>query len=297
MTTDATRSIDVPRVRRAWLAALLSLIWPGVGQLYAGRLQKALILWAVWAILIGSAVAIADIAPPTPGTFEGVQLLLLLVLGVAIYAAIDAFRQARRQRISVLKRYQRVWVYFLAIIPLHALADGAAYSIGSRSFSIPGPAMLPTVEPGDYIFVRPLDGQGIRRGDLVVFHLPRDRRFDYFKRIIGVPGDRIELRSGVVYVNDQPLPQQHVQSIRSEQHLYTETSLDGRGYEILRSLPGDNGQWTVPSGQYFVLGDNRDHSYDSRDPRVGFVPIGDVIGEAGLIWWSRSADRIGMRLQ
>ncbi len=176
-----------------------------------------------------------------------------------------------------------------------------------QAFKIPSGSMIPTLLVGDHILVNKfIYGVAIpftnlrlpvsrpRRGDIVVFKFPEDQTKDYIKRVIGVPGDRIDVRGDELLVNGTPLPKQPDGEFRFEDpkgfdhvsELYDE-SLDGRRHLVLydkTSLrPGEVSR-TVPPDSYFCMGDNRDHSNDSR--YWGFVPAKLLKGKALLIYFS-----------
>jgi signal peptidase I len=188
-----------------------------------------------------------------------------------------------------------------------------------QPFTIPSDSEEPTLKIGDYVIVSkssygwsrhsfPLSlapfsgrilGREPRRGDVIVFKLPRDGRTDYVKRLIGLPGDRIQLIHGVVFLNGAPLRQDVIGPTTDpdvpERAVIAlkETLPDGRSHVILREPTEREGDTTdvyrVPEGQYFFLGDNRDNSLDSRWPRsegVGFVPAENLEGRAVLIAFS-----------
>lgn len=137
------------------------------------------------------------------------------------------------------------------------------------------------------------------RGDVVVFRFPSDPRINYIKRLIGMPGDTIQVLGGVVYLNDEALPKKRVENFidideegnRTEIPRYIETLPNGRSYHVLDQYangPLDNTRkYTVPEGHYFMMGDNRDNSQDSRVlDLVGYVPFENLMGPARMIFIS-----------
>jgi len=198
-------------------------------------------------------------------------------------------------------------------------------TLAYEPFNIPSESMLPTLKVGDYLFVSkwaygyshhslPLSGylpkmmkgrffeRQVDRGDVVVFKLPRDNSTDYIKRVVGLPGDRIKVTSGVLHINGQPVKRERVDdfvdfSTRGDVRKFMqfrETLPNGASFMTLDITPNgdlDNtGEYVVPAGHYFAMGDNRDNSVDSRvDPRlngVGFVPAENVVGRADLMFFS-----------
>jgi signal peptidase I len=158
-----------------------------------------------------------------------------------------------------------------------------------QAFWVPSGSMLPTIQIGDHIFVNklaysvrlPLIGTQLfrvgepKRGEVVVFVSPVDHSTDLIKRIVAVAGDTVEIRNKQLYVNGQ-----HV----VDPHAYFED------HQISPNTPRDNfGPMVVPEGKFFVLGDNRDRSYDSRF--WGFANVADVKGRATFIYWSRETGK------
>ena len=164
-----------------------------------------------------------------------------------------------------------------------------------QAFKIPSGSMKPTLQVGDHILVSKfiygvkipylntviLPFKDPQRGDIVVFKYPIDPRKDFIKRVIGVPGDVIEIRDKAVYINSQRL--NHDVGVYSDPRT------------IAGSIrPRDNlGPITVPPDSLFVMGDNRDESFDSRF--WGFVPLRDVSGKAFIIYWSWDSDGFKIR--
>ncbi len=172
-----------------------------------------------------------------------------------------------------------------------------------QAFQIPSPSMENTLLVGDYLLVNKLCyGAGslgdalmpyrkVHRGDIVVFHYPINPAQHFVKRVIGVPGDRIRIINKQVFVNGVALREPYAHFSRPANDLFRDSfpRLDVAPGETpewwvqLRKLV-ENGQLIVPQGAYFVMGDNRDDSYDSR--YWGFVPKGNIIGRPLLIYWS-----------
>jgi len=148
-----------------------------------------------------------------------------------------------------------------------------------QAFFIPSASMEPTLEEGDRVLVNKLsyDLHDIRRGDVVVFELPEDKVGpdgikDLIKRVIGLPGDVIETRDGVVYVNDRRLEEPYL-----PEGTLTGDPSNGNNPAIERQ--------TVPEGTIFVMGDNRANSHDSRYADRGPIPIDSVVGRAFVLVW------------
>ena len=132
----------------------------------------------------------------------------------------------------------------------------------SARIRVDGESMVPTLQSGEYVIVSRLSYRfgTPQRGDIIVFHFPRDPKEEYIKRVIGLPGDEVQVMSGQVYVNGQSLDESYLNVTMN----YT-------------------GTWRVPAGQLFVLGDNRNNSSDSHD--WGTVPMNYVVGKAILVYW------------
>ena len=182
-----------------------------------------------------------------------------------------------------------------------------------EAFQIPSGSMIPTLEVGDHIFVSkfsyglsiPFTDSKIlqlaepKRGDVIVFKFPQDHSVDYIKRVVGLPGDVIEMRQEELYINGKPVPREriprvcddgeiHHNGVFDDCELWQET-LGTKQHETIQE-PGRGGRdfsrTVVPAGNLFVMGDNRDNSSDSRV--WGMVDMSLVKGRALVIWWSRA---------
>lgn len=305
MTVEAA-ALPTLRRRRPWLAALLSFVCVGLGQLYNGEWRRALGFCLAFVLADGFIALTFGVATPSLLTVVWLLALALAGIGLRIVAAVDAFRRARRIGAAGLRRFQRGWVYATALVVIALLEFAITRSPTAwRSYSIPSASMMPTLEPGDYVFAERgyFHRHAARRGDLAVFRSPGNRSVDYVKRIIGVPGDRVALSGGDVYLNGKRLDRRRIADFapaeeKSPIPQFVEILPDGRRYPILHASGLDAldtlAETTVPPGRYFVLGDYRSQSMDSRVPEIGFVPADDLTDRPYLIFWSRSLGRIGM---
>jgi signal peptidase I len=192
-----------------------------------------------------------------------------------------------------------------------------------QPFNIPSGSMIPTLLIGDYLFVSKYS-YGYSRysfpfgfnlfpgriwasepkpGDVVVFKLPRDNETDYIKRVIGLPGDEIQMIHGVLHINGKAIEKVRVDDYvvpddsGRERHMarFIETLPNGVSYPVLDLVKdgfGDNTEvYKVPEGKFFMMGDNRDNSTDSRFlSEVGFVPFENLVGKAQIIFFSIDND-------
>ena len=217
---------------------------------------------------------------------------------------------------------------FVEIVKTIAYALGIAFVLRVllfQPFTIPSGSMIPNLEIGDYIIVTkysygysrhsiPLSPPIFKgrlfpmkpkRGDIVVFKDTKDNRTDYIKRLVGLPGDRIQVADGVVYLNDHALPQTPISPDPKADPFSTitqsyETNPSGRKYVIQDSWANgatDNTPvYLVPAGHYFFMGDNRDNSADSRVSTalggVSYVPAENLVGKAQVILFSWEGAKI-----
>jgi len=288
---------NVP-VRSPSVAVILSLAATGLGQVYCRRIVRGLGLF-FGSLLFTPVIVTAALLPPTTAVLVGLIVALLLVLGVYVFAVLDAFRLARHGRHDAQpKDYNHPLVYVLFILVGMTYAAGGLYFIRSNvfeAFEVPTASEVPTLLPGDRILVNKTTYQRrfVRRGDEVVFRVPSQPGLTWAKRVIGLPGDTVEVKDNQVFVNGQLLPREPAPRAslgaaapEVQGELFEEINA-GRRYRILfaadsKPLP-DYAKAKVPDGSCFVLGDNRNNSLDSRE--LGFVALGDLLGEVQYRYW------------
>lgn len=215
-----------------------------------------------------------------------------------------------------------VWEFVRTLVFAGLIAFGIR-TFAFEPFNIPSGSMMPGLQIGDFLFVSKytygyssrvtafnllpfegrIGGDLPERGDVVVFKPPPDPSMDFIKRLIAIPGDVVEVKSGIVIINGKPLERERLGPAMFEDRSgmpmrpateYRETIAPGVSYVTYQEYdngPLDNyGPTTVPPGHYFFMGDNRNNSQDSRTNRVGFVPLENIVGKARFIWFSLTPD-------
>ena len=280
-TSEAMELENNARIRgagyRRILAIVLSLAAPGAGHFLMGRFRRG-VAWALGLIVLG--LTLLFTIPVSLATFV---LGVVIVLVGRVATAIDTARLAptRPSWGMVLVAWGALLVFsvlfsLLVDEPLRAYYK-AHYA---RAFTIPSGGMEPTLLVGDYILT---DNSVYRsrtpqRGDIVVFKYPQDEKREFIKRIVALPGEQVLIRGHQVYVNGNPLQEPYI-----------------KANAVVRADPGSCGYaygcepTVVPPDSYFVVGDNRDNSQDSR--YWGFVKREKVIGRAFAIYWSWDGER------
>jgi signal peptidase I len=234
-------------------------------------------------------------------------------------ARIDMVKMNSEQVSEAKAERQDGWRETIKTVIYAVLIALVIRTVAYEPFNIPSGSMLPTLLIGDYVFVSKfpygysrhsmplspplfkgrINESEVARGDIAVFKLPTDNSTDYIKRIIGLPGDRIQVLDGVLQINGNAVKRERVEDFVQKHHSaryarvrqYRETLPNGRSYLTLdlqpRGMADNTNVYLVPAAHYFAMGDNRDDSTDSRFlDHVGFIPAENLVGRADMIFFS-----------
>ena len=293
---------STPRPRKRWAAAAFSILLPGLGHLYAGAHRRALVAFAAYLISVTALVHFTAAWPYILVFASGLGLTTLLIVSIVW----DSVRTARRAApLFALRAYNRWFVYTGALLAWVLVLSPLFYSFLTSSlqaYQMPSVSMEPTLLRGDYVLARPLR-RPPSRGHIVVY---KDRVATHIKRVVGLPTDTVSMRRGALFVNGDSVPEPYIATslepdISDTQFLWQRRVLAGNEASLAYDPTRDTwGPLLVPTRAYFVLGDNRGYSYDSR--YVGSISSDSVTQEPVLIYlsWDRDNgvrwDRIGIRL-
>ena len=318
--------------RHPLLAGLLSLVSPGLGQVYCGRIRRGLVFIAVTVTAVPLYFQVLTrLSPPTTSA-------LLAVLGAyaltTLIPLVDAMWLARRTRRDYQRKEYNHWAVY-GLLWLVSAGGSLGYALHARdkcieAFRVPAASMYPTILPNDRILAnkaayRTSDPQ---RGDLVIFTPLHQRQAKWIKRVIALAGDTVEIKQGEVYVNDRALERIELPDLThawlkaryragsdkarliEEGTVYRESNgrttytifqgsgrttltIRQRGQEDEGSTDLDNvPKTTIPKDHCYVLGDFRDNSYDSR--LFGPIPLATIVGRADYLFWPvKSWSRFG----
>lgn len=277
----------ISKPRKGWVAGIISLISPGLGQVYNGQMGKGFIILLVNYLFLR--LLLIPIALPILGTSKFLPGLIALIIFVLVFdfaVMADAVLVARSYKEEYqLKKYNNIIVY----IGIYVLGAITTTLVGTfiksnyvQAFKIPAGSMEQTLLIGDHILVdRRLSSRDPNRGTLIIFEYPEDATKDFVKRVVAVGGDTVEIRDKQLFINGTPVKESFVSHKESETIPSNQNKRDNFG------------PVTVPSNSYFVMGDNRDRSYDSRF--WGFVEKSKIKGTVKNIYWSWDKEKSGVR--
>ncbi len=281
--------------RNRYLAVVLTLAAPGLGQLYNGQWSKALIYPLAVPLVYTALYATLPHMPYNGWSILPLVLIALVLIAGAAFLAAEAWDTAVRLGDRFRPRWFNTgWAYLLFALLSHLVMTTGVRLKDSVAtwYEIPAGSMRRTILPGDRILVDRLayrvrgaraagdpSGPGPARGDLVVFLFPGDRRTPYVKRVIGLPGEQVEIRDNLVFIDGEILHEPYA----------------------TWGVPESFGPVVVGEDAYFLLGDNRPHSSDSRV--WGTVSRDLILGKVDRVLWSVDPlgrlrlDRVGKRLE
>ncbi|MGA8903222.1 signal peptidase I [Bradyrhizobium sp.] len=313
--------------------ALAGIVWlylsgfmlSWIGRLFGGQASalhmRTVFAWSTLPTILGFVIILAIGA--SAGQGGALDSVPLLVAAFSLWSfVVFLLMLGRVQRFGL---WRTVLTYLFNTI-LGLLAVLCVRSFLYQPFNIPSSSMKPTLVVGDYVFVSKFAyGYGRfslpfsdrlpsgrifaarpARGDVVVFRVPKDA-VDYVKRVVGLPGDRIQMKQGELFINDVAVKREPLAAVvaddacgsttRGTVKRWRETLPNGASYETLDcvdSSPLDNTNvHTVPDGDFFALGDNRDNSTDSRSSSLGYIPFENLIGRVSVIFFSRETGEAG----
>jgi signal peptidase I len=276
---------------RRFLARILPLfLTAGAGHFILGRWRRGT---AFFAADMG-ALVLASL-----GAMLAIPIVCWLFFAASIAIRIASAVDAKPEGGQPFPRTSRAVLACIGLLVTGVIVSHGIRTFMIEAFKIPAGSMIPTLVVGDHIFARKTPFVPAR-GDIIVFKYPVEPEKDFIKRVIAIGGDTIEMRDGMLYVNNAPVPRKHVDAPCSYEDnderggvetrpcdAWDETN-GGVTYRIYQR-PGESARGafrpvTVPANQTFVMGDNRDNSLDSRS--WGTVPAANVRGKALFIWWS-----------
>ena len=250
-------------------AALLSSVVPGGGQFLLGQKHKGIILLLLLACLLFCFWPLRVLR-----FYSGLTTVFCAWIALYLYAVVSA---QLAQGMPLIQRPSRWWLIVtlpITLLTLSLLGAAVTRVAGFRSFKVPSTSMEKTIRQGDVI-VADFHSRAPQRRDIIVFY--RDATY-FIKRVVAIPGDSIEAKDGVVRINEQ---------------VQVEPYVEHTGKNVVFWL-NNFGPITVPDGKYFVMGDNRDISLDSRSPEFGLVDEKSVLGKPLYVLGS---DRTGRSIQ
>jgi signal peptidase I len=267
--------------RKWWVAGLLSLFEPGLGQTYNGQACKGLIFLALCLLFLTAMILCLN-------SYKILLFFILALLTVVCYITVvaDAIYTAHKfKKEYKLKKYNKFIAYlgFIAIvIATNIIIPSYKKKNSAQPYRINSVGMEPTLLIGDRIVTdQRLSAKNPNRGDLIVFESPKDPKKDFVQRVVAIGGDIVEIRNKVLLINNMVI---------------TETFAVHNDSNVLSisQSPRDNfGPVTVPENSYFVMSDNRDNSYDSRF--LGFVKKSKIKGTVKDIFWSWDREKNTVR--
>ena len=294
------KETDFPNRRRPWIAVFLSLLMPGMGQIYCGNITQGLVLMFVVIMFSTFWMFIMIIDRVRESTPMAVSFAAWgFVLLATVVATIDAYRRARRTKYDyVLKDYNKWDVYLVLLWICGAGTFGFTAMIKMNlfeAFCVSANSMAPTITLEDRVFASKISFKyhNPEYGDVVLFKYPANRKINNIKRVVALGGDTVEIKDGQLLINGNTLKREQIgtktvwmDKLEVEGNVFEESNGNTR-YQIFISNDKkqeiDFGPVTVPDYHCFVMGDNRNYSEDSRT--YGCLSLGALRGRLTHIYW------------
>jgi len=310
--------------RKPWAAVVVTFVLAPMGGLfYLGK--------GALGLLYGAAYFVAAFLAALAAHYGDFDLslkhcMMLGALTLTVVAAGHCFVVAKKAQGAVPVQWFARWYFLFVLLFAQTVIPHLMRSFLFEPFNIPSGASLPNLKVGDHLFVSkyaygysrysfpvdvPVDeGRWFftppKRGDIAVLKLPTDPRVNYIKRIVGLPGDRIQVKGGILHINDRPVDRERVGEYTRQDSLqrepkvtpqFRETLPNGATYFILeetdQALMDNTPVYEVPAGHYFAMGDNRDRTRDSRFLQdVGYIPEENLVGRLALLYWNSETKRL-----
>ena len=275
------------RRRIPFVALLFAFLSPVIGMLYVGRPVRAAMYLVIGFLIIGGAFLVSRAGWWPAGLSWGV--LFLAIRGACMA---DAFRIARQYQTAFAGPWYTTWYGLVAIAVALIVLPLSFRAFLYEPFRQASGSMLPTLVANDHLFVSKgaYRREPPQRGDIVIFLVPGTSVY-YVKRVIGLPGDMVDYDAGErrLTINGVEAAFETLGSYdAAPEYQLARERIDGAEHLVLhiQRNPSADGLYRVPDGHYFMLGDNRDNSEDSRFPSVGYIPAENIVGKVVLVWWN-----------
>jgi signal peptidase I len=286
-------------------------MWPGLGQIHAGANRAGL-----WLFLLNTIVVFASFWVFRAHIATMAQLLALigaaiLSLSFSLFAAIHAVLCLRRRAVTRRPWYRSAWVMLALALIGGGLLNAWRGKPQTASYSVTSSSMEPAIMANDRVLGnRTYAATGnFQRGDVITFYNPIHPGVPYVKRIIGLPGDRVQMNAGKLFLNGTEVPSQYMGQFQALADPtatpfsgYRLTLPGGRRFDVVKTqdeAPLDQTPvFLVPPDHVFVIGDNLDNSVDSRYPRgMGMIPRANIEALIDFVFWSPDRKRIGLPIR